>query len=161
MKDLEDREMKKLLIDVRDNGGGSLTVVNDICNLIIPNTKPYLFTKRGNEIVEKFQSKLVQAKSYPIIGIQNENSASASEILMGALKEVNNSEIIGTNSYGTPYFISNTSSVIKDLLNDNRYQSIQKENKNTIPLIDWKYLLFLIAISLTTEWFLRKYNGLI
>jgi len=70
-------------------------------------------------------------------------------------------ERIATNSNGTPYFISNTSSVIKDLLNDNRYQSIQKENKNTIPLIDWKYLLFLIAISLTTEWFLRKYNGLI
>ena len=70
-------------------------------------------------------------------------------------------EHIATNSSGTPYFIANTSSVIKDLLNDNRYQSILKENKNTIPLIDWKYLLFLIAICLSIEWFLRKYNGLI
>ena len=70
-------------------------------------------------------------------------------------------EQIATNSSGTAYLISNTSSVIKVLLNDNRYQSIQKENKNTIPLIDWKYLLILIVISLTLEWFLRKYNGLI
>jgi len=70
-------------------------------------------------------------------------------------------EEIATNSSGTSYLIANTSSVIIDLLNDNRYQSIQKENKNTIPLIDWKYLLAIIALSLSLEWFIRKYNGLI
>ncbi|NCO63830.1 MAG: hypothetical protein GW849_08130, partial [Flavobacteriia bacterium] len=59
------------------------------------------------------------------------------------------------------YFISNTDSLVNDILNDNRYQSIQKTHKNIIPLIDWKYLLFLIATSLSLEWFIRKYNGLI
>ena len=40
-------------------------------------------------------------------------------------------------------------------------QSIQKESKNVIPLIDWKYLLALIVMALASEWFIRKFNGLI
>ena len=70
-------------------------------------------------------------------------------------------QLIATNSDGTSYFINNANKVMDDLLNDNRYQSIQKESKNVIPLIDWKYLLLFIAICLSLEWFLRKYNGLI
>ena len=62
---------------------------------------------------------------------------------------------------GNSYFIDNTEELFSDLLKDNRYQTIQKSNKNTVPLIDFKFLLFLIAISLSFEWFLRKYNGLI
>jgi hypothetical protein len=68
---------------------------------------------------------------------------------------------IATNSKGKSYFIANHGDLINELLNDIRYVSIQKSNKNTIPLIDWKYLLILIALSLAIEWFLRKYNGLI
>ena len=68
---------------------------------------------------------------------------------------------LATHSSGISYFISNTDSLVNDILNDNRYQSIQKTHKNIIPLIDWKYLLFLIATSLSLEWFIRKYNGLI
>jgi len=70
-------------------------------------------------------------------------------------------EQVATNSSGTSYFIANTNSIISDILKDNRYQLIQKESKNTIPLVDFKYLLFLIALCLAIEWFLRKYNGLI
>ncbi|MCF8273455.1 MAG: VWA domain-containing protein [Flavobacteriaceae bacterium] len=70
-------------------------------------------------------------------------------------------EQVATNSSGTSYFIANTNSVITDILKDNRYQSVLKENKNIIPLVDWKYLLFLITLTLAIEWFLRKYNGLI
>ncbi|PKQ44928.1 hypothetical protein [Confluentibacter flavum] len=68
---------------------------------------------------------------------------------------------LATNSGGLSYFVNDTNTLVNDLLNDNRFVSIQKSNKNTIPLIDWKYLLILIALTLTTEWFLRKYNGLI
>ena len=46
-------------------------------------------------------------------------------------------------------------------MEDNRYQTIQKSNKNTVPLIDFKILLLVIVLSLAIEWFLRKYNGLI
>ncbi|WP_282135863.1 VWA domain-containing protein [Seonamhaeicola maritimus] len=68
---------------------------------------------------------------------------------------------LATNSDGKSYFIDNTDALINDLINDNRYVSIQKSHKNTIPLIDWKYLLAIIALCLSAEWFLRKYNGLI
>ncbi|WP_303317643.1 VWA domain-containing protein [Flavivirga abyssicola] len=68
---------------------------------------------------------------------------------------------LATNSEGKSYFIGHTESLISDLLSDNRYVSIQKSHKNIIPLIDWKYLLIIIALSLGLEWFIRKYNGLI
>ncbi|WP_034039825.1 VWA domain-containing protein [Wocania ichthyoenteri] len=68
---------------------------------------------------------------------------------------------LAKNSRGTSYFANDSDSLINDLISNNRYATIQKSNKNTIPLIDWKYLLIIIAISLGSEWFLRKYNGLI
>lgn len=115
---LEAQGIDKLIIDVRDNGGGELQAVQEICNLIVPNTKPYLITKEGGEVVETFTSTLETPKEYEIIGIQNENTASASEILMGALKEVNGSTIIGTTSYGKGsvqrvYPVSSTGGAVK------------------------------------------------
>ncbi|MEW4924471.1 VWA domain-containing protein [Algibacter sp. 2305UL17-15] len=68
---------------------------------------------------------------------------------------------LATNTSGKSYFIGNTSNLVTDLINDKRFKPIQKSHKNTIPLIDWKYLLGLIVLTLSAEWFLRKYNGLI
>jgi hypothetical protein len=68
---------------------------------------------------------------------------------------------VATNSLGTSYFITKTDGLISDLLNDSRFATIQKSNKKSVPLIDFKILLALITLSLTIEWFLRKYNGLI
>ncbi|AUC81354.1 VWA domain-containing protein [Lacinutrix sp. Bg11-31] len=68
---------------------------------------------------------------------------------------------IANQSKGGAYFISDYNTLIKDLINDNRYKPMQKSIKNIVPLIDWKYLLALIALTLAIEWFLRKYNGLI
>ena len=68
---------------------------------------------------------------------------------------------LAANTGGSSYFISNTNNLANDLLNDSRFVPIQKSHKNTVPLIDWKFLLSLIALSLSIEWFLRKYNGLI
>jgi hypothetical protein len=68
---------------------------------------------------------------------------------------------LATNSKGKPYFIDNTQSLIDDLINDSRFATIQKSSKNSVSLIDFKYLLALIALSLAFEWFIRKYNGLI
>ncbi|WP_179019498.1 VWA domain-containing protein [Winogradskyella forsetii] len=68
---------------------------------------------------------------------------------------------LAVNSGGEVYFINDSEVLIDNLLNDNRYRTIQKSTKNIVPLIDWKYLLGLIALSLFAEWFIRKYNGLI
>lgn len=68
---------------------------------------------------------------------------------------------LSANSQGTSYFIDNTNNLISDLLNDKRFVTIQKSTKNTMPLIDWQWLLAIIVLSLAAEWFIRKYNGLI
>lgn len=68
---------------------------------------------------------------------------------------------LATNSNGTSYFIDDTKSLIDNLLKDDRFVTIQKSTKNVVPLIDWKFLLAIIALSLSAEWFIRKYNGLI
>ncbi|WP_452220803.1 VWA domain-containing protein [Lacinutrix salivirga] len=68
---------------------------------------------------------------------------------------------LAINSNAKSYFITNYQSIVNDLVNDDRYKPIQKTDKKIVPLIDWKYLLFFIALTLALEWFLRKYNGLI
>lgn len=68
---------------------------------------------------------------------------------------------LASNSSGKAYFSTESDKLIADLLSDNRFATIQKSTKNIVPLIDWKYLLGLIALSLFLEWFIRKYNGLI
>ncbi|MWW23622.1 VWA domain-containing protein [Algibacter lectus] len=68
---------------------------------------------------------------------------------------------LAVNSNGESYFIDNHEGLITDLLSDDRYQPIQKSHNTSRPLIDWKYLLAIIALALSAEWFLRKYKGLI
>jgi len=70
-------------------------------------------------------------------------------------------ERLATNARGTAYFENQVNGFITDMLEDNRFKQIQKSEQKVVPLIDWKYLLALIIISLTIEWFIRKYNGLI
>ncbi len=68
---------------------------------------------------------------------------------------------LAKNSAGTSYFIGDSGQIFNDLLDDKRFVPMQKSIKKSIPLVDWKYLLAILAISLSLEWFLRKYNGLI
>ena len=68
---------------------------------------------------------------------------------------------LATNTDGRVYFIENTDSLVAQLISDKRFATIQKSTKKVVPLIDWKYLLAIIALSLAIEWFMRKYNGLI
>ncbi|QIE58356.1 VWA domain-containing protein [Rasiella rasia] len=68
---------------------------------------------------------------------------------------------LATNTNGTPFFTNQVDNLITVLLEDERFQSIQKSEEKVVPLIDWKYLLILIVLALSAEWFIRKYNGLI
>ncbi len=51
--------------------------------------------------------------------------------------------------------------LIKALLENENYIAVQKDVVTKTPLIDWIWLLVLFAISLASEWFLRKYNGML
>ncbi len=68
---------------------------------------------------------------------------------------------VATNTKGSGFYASETEKLIANLLADDRFQSIQKSELKVVPLIDWKYLLGLIVLLLASEWFIRKYNGLI
>ena len=100
LESLKKKNIDKLVIDVRDNPGGYLTQVTEILSLFMTKKDVIyqLQTKNNKEKVYGTSSKATY--SYPVVVLINENSASASEILASAFKEIYNAEIVGVNSYG-------------------------------------------------------------
>ena len=70
-------------------------------------------------------------------------------------------EQLAQNTNGQVFYSDQVKKVTEVLLADETYQSIQKSNRTRSPLIDWYWMLVLIVIFLATEWFARKYNGLL
>lgn len=68
---------------------------------------------------------------------------------------------VATNTGGESYFSDNFDALINSLLNNESYKAVERSQQKVVPLIDWKYLLGLIAFMLSAEWIIRKYNGLI
>lgn len=68
---------------------------------------------------------------------------------------------LALETQGKEYYPDQADVLIKSLLENEEYKSIQKNNMTKMPLIDWVWLLVLISILLATEWFVRKYNGLL
>ncbi|RKS52984.1 hypothetical protein BC962_1229 [Gillisia mitskevichiae] len=68
---------------------------------------------------------------------------------------------LASNNSGQTYLLGEELKIIKALTGDKRFVSVQKSDEKTVPLIDWKYLLILLVLSLSAEWFTRKYFGLI
>ena len=62
---------------------------------------------------------------------------------------------------GNAYFASQGDLLVNDLISNIHYKNIERSELKTVPLIDWKFLLAIIALVLALEWFIRKYNGLI
>ncbi|PZO27330.1 MAG: hypothetical protein DCF13_11965 [Flavobacteriaceae bacterium] len=68
---------------------------------------------------------------------------------------------LANETSGKAYLANQADILVKQLMADESYKAIQKTLVKKSPLIDWIWLLVLIAISLATEWFVRKYNGLL
>lgn len=96
---LENENIDGLIIDVRGNPGGLLNSVEDILEYFIPKDTPYIQIedKEGNK--EEYYTNLAEKKDYPINVLINEGSASASEILAVAMKEIGY-DVVGTTSFG-------------------------------------------------------------
>jgi len=62
---------------------------------------------------------------------------------------------------GEIYYPHNLDTLINDLSTSQHYLPVQKSRQNVVSLIDFRILLGLIVLALATEWFIRKYNGLI
>jgi hypothetical protein len=68
---------------------------------------------------------------------------------------------LALQTQGKLYYPNQVETLIQSLLQDDSYKSIQKEIVTKTPLIDWIWLLVFIVIALASEWFLRKYNGML
>jgi hypothetical protein len=68
---------------------------------------------------------------------------------------------LATQTQAKVHYPNQVEDLIKTLLENQNYKAIQKEIVTKSPLIDWVWLLILIAISLASEWFVRKYNGML
>ncbi|MDY3741053.1 MAG: S41 family peptidase [Selenomonadaceae bacterium] len=90
--------MKGLIIDLRSNPGGLVTSCVDIANMVVPKGDVVsIIDKSGNK--EVYVSELEETK-YPIVVLIDENSASASEILAGALQDTGAATLVGNKSFG-------------------------------------------------------------
>ena len=96
--DLQNQGMKGLIIDLRNNGGGSVDAVCSIADELLPKG-PIVFTEYKGEDWEE-RSSDADCVEVPMAVLMNENSASASEILAGALQDYEQAVIVGTQSYG-------------------------------------------------------------
>lgn len=95
--------MRVLIIDLRDNPGGSLQSVLNIVGFFQSNNDPIIYTKsRGGNYEPMVSGSKKQGifKDKKVIVLVNENSASAAEVMSGWLKEEKDATIIGRSTYG-------------------------------------------------------------
>ena len=97
---LEAQNLKGLVIDVRNNPGGVLHGVIEIAQLMIEDGKVVVQVEGKDGKREKTYAKGGEQKAYPIAVVTNSGSASASEILAGALKESAGATVVGEQTYG-------------------------------------------------------------
>ena len=99
-EELKPQGITSLIIDLRNNGGGLVEETLKIADYIVPKDKELLVTvdKDGKEKVEKSKEDVLI--DMPIVVLVNKNSASSSEILAGALKDLNEATIVGNTTYG-------------------------------------------------------------
>lgn len=91
---------RKLIIDLRDNPGGSLNSVVELCNSLLPGGKNIVYTKGENERETFNSTSDGEFMNRELAVLINQNSASASEILAGALQDNDKATIIGRRTFG-------------------------------------------------------------
>lgn len=95
---LQEQGMESLVIDLRDNGGGSVDAVCEIADVLLPEGLIVYTEYKDGERVDRESD--AQCLELPMAVLINGNSASASEILAGALQDYGVATIVGTQSYG-------------------------------------------------------------
>lgn len=91
--------MKALILDLRNNPGGTLTSVIEVARQILPKGL-IVYTEDKNGERDEYKCDGSHELEVPLVVLVNENSASASEILSGAIKDYGIGTLLGTTTFG-------------------------------------------------------------
>lgn len=99
-EELNKKGIESLIIDLRNNGGGIVDEALEIADYVANKDSVLLYEvdKNNNETVKKAKSTPII--NMPVVILTNENTASASEILAGALKDLGKAKTVGTTTFG-------------------------------------------------------------
>lgn len=101
LRDLQKKGTKKLVLDLRDNPGGYLGMAEEMADEFLGEGKLILFTKNKKGNIDKsFATEQGSFEDKPVYVLINERSASASEIVAGALQDNDIGTIVGRRSFG-------------------------------------------------------------
>ncbi len=101
LEKLKGQGMKKLMLDLRDNGGGILQEAVEIADEFLDGTKLIVYTQGNSKPKEEYRCKRDGLfETGKLVVLVNEGTASASEVLAGALQDWDRAEIIGRRTYG-------------------------------------------------------------
>jgi len=102
LEKLEEKGMKNLVLDMRNNPGGLLDSSVDISSLFLPKDKlvVYLQGRKKDDRKDFLSSGSSKVRDYPMVILVNTGSASASEIVAGALQDSRRAVIVGTQTFG-------------------------------------------------------------
>ncbi|WJS93602.1 hypothetical protein NYQ10_16040 [Flavobacterium johnsoniae] len=139
-----------------------------VVNAATKQTKNYDLLKGSNSFSANLEG-LPAGKYNFVVKELNSNTSYAShfEILdFDIEKQFVNPDVaklqqLAQQTGGKAFFENQADQLINTLLENSEYRSIEKNISSKTPIIDWVWLLILIAVLLTTEWFIRKYNGLL
>ncbi len=153
--------------------------------------KNYEFDEKARLSISLKNSKTKQTKSYDLLKGTNSYRVNLDGLLPGnydfSVKELNsntnysgsfqvldfdiekqfvNPDVeklnqLASQTKGKLFYSNQVDALIKTLLENENYKAVQKEVISKTPLVDWVWLLVLLAVSLSLEWFIRKYNGLL
>lgn len=121
LSDLENNNIDSLIIDLRNNTGGQLTVVENIISMFVDKSN-VIYQMKEKKQITKHYSKTNDKREYKIVILVNEFSASASELMAGTLKEIYGAIIVGNKTYG-----KGTAQEIISLENGEQYKFTTKE----------------------------------
>lgn len=99
LKELENKKIDSLIIDVRGNSGGYLNVVSDILSHFIKKGE-MLYQLKTKDKIEKIYDKTEDKRNYKVAVLVNGGSASASELLASCMKDTYKAYTVGTVTYG-------------------------------------------------------------
>lgn len=102
LKRLEAKGMEKLVLDLRNDPGGLLDSSVDVSSLFLPKDKlvVYIQGRKKEDRKDFLAGAVAQVREYPVVVLVNAGSASASEIVAGALQDQKRAVIMGTQTFG-------------------------------------------------------------